>query len=138
MGVDISITYNGDLHCTALHEPSGSKFVTDAPVDNGGKGEFFSPTDLLGAALGGCVLTIMALVAKRQNIELAGTKVHVVKDMTKEPPRRIQSLKMTVTFPPGLAIGDADRTRLEQAAKKCPVKESLNPNIEIETQFIYS
>jgi len=138
MGVDISITYNGDLHCTALHEPSGSTLVTDAPVDNGGKGEHFSPTDLLGAALGGCVLTIMALVAKRQNIELAGTKVHVVKEMTKEPPRRIQSLKMTVTFPPGLAISDADRTRLEQAAKKCPVKESLNPNIEIETQFIYS
>ncbi|MGV8121920.1 MAG: OsmC family protein [Candidatus Xenobiia bacterium LiM19] len=138
MAVDISITYDGDLHCTALHEPSGSTFTTDAPVDNGGKGEYFSPTDLLGAALGGCVLTIMGLVAKRQNIDITGTKVHVIKEMTKEPPRRIESLKMTVTFPSALKINDADRTRLEQAARKCPVRESLNPEITVETRFIYS
>ncbi len=138
MAVDISISYDGDLHCTARHEPSGSTFITDAPVDNGGKGEYFSPTDLVGAALGSCILTIMALVAKRQNIELAGTRVHVVKEMTKELPRRIESLKMTVTFPAELKIDDADRIRLEQAARKCPVKESLHPEIALETHFIYS
>jgi len=138
MAVDISITYDGDLHCTSLHEPSGSKLTTDAPVDNGGKGEYFSPTDLLAAALGSCILTIMALVAGRQKIDITGTKVHVVKEMTIKPPRRIESLKVTVTFPSALKISDANITRLKQAAGKCPVLASLNPEIAVETQFVYS
>ena len=103
MAVDIDIVYTGDLHCEATHRPSGTKLVTDAPVDNGGKGEAFSPTDLCATSLGACLVTTMALVAQRHGIELAGTTVHVVKEMVADPRRRIGALRTTITFPAGLA-----------------------------------
>ena len=137
MSVEIDVSYQGSLHCEATHGPSGNNLTTDAPVDNGGKGEAFSPTDLVAAALGTCVITIMDLVARRQNLDLTGTRVHVVKEMAAAPLRRIARLAATITLPAGKAISENDRRRLEQAAGKCPVKESLHPDVKVEIKFVY-
>ncbi|MBK9088325.1 MAG: OsmC family protein [Holophagales bacterium] len=135
MAVDIDIVYTGDLHCEATHRPSGTKLVTDAPVDNGGKGEAFSPTDLCATSLGACLVTTMALVAQRHGIELAGTTVHVVKEMVADPRRRIGALRTTVTFPAGLSVSDGDRALLEASARACPVTQSLGPLVEVPMEF---
>jgi putative redox protein len=137
MSVAIDIVYKGDLLCEAVHGPSGNVVVTDAPVDNGGKGSAFSPTDLVGTALGSCIVTIMGLVAKRQGLDIDGTLVHVVKDMTATPVRRIGMLTVTITLPAGKAISADDRTRLENAAATCPVKQSLHPDTQVNLQFVY-
>lgn len=137
MAVDIDIVYTGSLHCEATHRPSGTKLVTDAPVDNGGKGEAFSPTDLCATSLGACLVTTMALVAQRHGIELAGTAVHVVKEMVADPRRRIGALKVTITFPAGLAVSAEDRTLLEATARACPVEKSLGPGVEVPMEFRY-
>ena len=89
MAVEIDVVYTGELHCEATHGPSGSKLTTDAPVDNGGKGAAFSPTDLVGVALGTCLVTIMGIIAKRHDWDLRGTRVHVVKEMAAKPARRV-------------------------------------------------
>ncbi len=136
MAVDIDIVYTGDLHCEATHLPSGTKIVTDAPVDNGGKGEAFSPTDLCATSLGACLVTTMALVAVRHGIELKGTTVHVVKEMVADPRRRIGRLRTTITFPAGLAtLPASDRARLEATARACPVEQSLGPGVEVPMEF---
>lgn len=137
MAVDIDIVYTGGLHCEATHRPSGSKLVTDAPLDNGGKGEAFSPTDLCATSLGSCVVTTMALVAVRHGIELSGTTVHVVKEMVADPQRRVGALRTTITFPKGLVLAPEDRVRLEAAAHACPVKRSLAPQVEVPMEFVY-
>ena len=134
--IDIDIVYTGGLHCEATHRPSGSKLVTDAPLDNGGKGEAFSPTDLCATSLGSCLVTTMALVATRHGIELAGTTVHVVKEMVADPRRRIASLPTTVTFPTSLATLPAEKKALlEATARARPVTQSLGPNVEVPMTF---
>ena len=135
MAVDIDIVYTGDLHCEATHRPSGTKLATDAPVDNGGKGEAFSPTDLSATSLGACLVTTMALVAQRHGIELAGTTVHVVKEMVADPRRRIGAFRTTITFPAGLSVSAGDRTLLEATARACPVTQSLGPLVEVPMTF---
>ncbi|MCX7803634.1 MAG: OsmC family protein [Planctomycetota bacterium] len=137
MSVEIRVEYRGDLRCEAKHVPSGQTITTDAPVDNGGRGEAFSPTDLLAAAYGTCIMTIMALVAKRSGVDIRGATVRVVKEMATAPSRRLGSLDVTVTLPPGLKLSDADRRKLEAAAKACPVHESLHPEAKINTKFVY-
>lgn len=137
MAVEIDVTYEGDLHCRAVHGPSGETVRTDAPVDNGGKGEAFSPTDLLATALGTCLVTIMGIVAARLGLDLAGTRTHVVKEMVADPVRRVGSLTVTITLPPGCEISPADRTRLEHAARSCPVKQSLHPDTVVSVRFEY-
>ena len=137
MGVEIDVTYEGDLHCTAAHGPSKQRLMTDAPVDNGGRGEAFSPTDLVATGLGTCAVTIMGLVAKRQGWNVVGARIHVVKEMTAAGTRRIASLKATVTLPPTARLSDDDRKRLEQAVKSCPVKQSLHPDVQVTMEFIY-
>lgn len=137
MSVQIDIIYEGDLHCSANHAPSGSILSTDAPVDNGGKGEAFSPTDLADTALGSCLVTIMGLVAKKEEIDIKGTHVQVFKDMVADPVRRIGSLKTTVTIPNANTLTERQKTMLENAAKTCPVKQSLHPDIKIEINFVY-
>lgn len=137
MSVEIDVTYNGNLHCTATHGPSNATLVTDAPTDNGGKGAAFSPTDLVATAFGTCILTIMGLFAKRSNLDLSGTKVHVTKEMATEPLRRIGKLTATVMFPKGLKVSDADRGKLEKSVNMCPVKQSLHPDIQVEAKFNY-
>jgi putative redox protein len=137
MAVNIDIGYGGGLHCTAIHGPSGQELATDAPVDNGGKGETFSPTDLVATGLATCVATILALAAQRVHVDLAGLRVHVIKEMVSAPVRRIGALRTTVTFPQGIQLTPDLRARLEQAAQTCPVKQSLHPDIQVAIDFIY-
>lgn len=136
MAVEIAIAYEGQLYCGAVHGPSGAQLRTTAPVDNGGTGDQFSPTDLVATALGTCMLTIMGIVARRTGLELTGTKVKVVKEMTAVPVRRIGRLAVTITVPPGLALSEKDRADLEKAANLCPVKQSLHPDVVVDTEFI--
>ena len=138
MAVEIDIVYEGQLHCAAKHGPSGVQLSTDAPVDNGGRGESFSPTDLVATALGTCIMTILGLMADRHQLDLRGTQVHVVKEMVQKPLRRIGALKTTVRFPAGLQISVEDRKRLEAAAHTCPVHQSIHPDIDAPIDFIYS
>lgn len=111
--------------------------MTDAPVDNGGKGEQFSATDLVATALGSCILTVMGLVAQRSGLDLTGTRVQVVKHMTAAPLRRIGALEVAVTFPPGRVPSMDDRRKLERTADTCPVKKSLHPDLQVSLVFTY-
>lgn len=135
MAVTIDIGYLGDLHCEAVHGPSGMRLVTDAPLDNGGKGEAFSPTDLTATALGTCLMTIMGLVARRHGWDLAGTRVRVIKEMTSVPLRRIGALHATISVPPGRVASPSDRAVLERAAETCPVRQSLHPDVAVTMAF---
>lgn len=137
MAVQIDITYEGGLNCAATHGPSKQTLTTDAPVDNGGKGAVFSPTDLVATALGTCMATIMGLVAKRNNLDIDGLKIQVVKEMTADPVRRIGSLTTRLVFPRGKALSAADRAKLEAGARACPVKQSLHPDVRTPMEFVY-
>lgn len=136
MSVEIQAIYRGQLHCDATHGPSGVTLSTDAPVDNGGKGESFSPTDLVATALGTCVMTILALVAERHGLDVTGTTVVVTKEMVATPVRRIGRLQTVVTYAAGLQLSESDRNRLESAARKCPVHQSLHPDIDAPIDFV--
>ncbi|PIS10531.1 MAG: osmotically inducible protein OsmC [Bdellovibrio sp. CG10_big_fil_rev_8_21_14_0_10_47_8] len=132
--VKSKILYQGQKHCELIHEPSQSKIETDAPKDNQGKGERFSPTDLMGAALGSCILTTMAIVGERDGIDLRGSQASVEKVMT-DAPRRIQSLRVDIVLPAHLSPDQ--RRKMEEVAKHCPVKRSLHPDVETPMTFIY-
>ena len=137
MAVEIDIIYQGGLHCTATHGPSQQTLITDAPVDNGGKGAAFSPTDLVATALGACMATIMGLVAQRNNLNIDGLKIQVAKEMVSDPVRRIGTLKTRLIFPVGATFSPADRAKLEASARACPVKQSLHPDIKLPIEFVY-
>lgn len=134
--VTITQIYTGDLHCEATHTPSGTTLATDAPVDNQGKGESFSPTDLVATALGTCMLTTMAIVANRLGVTMEGATATVTKEMAAKPPRRIARLAATITMPAGIA--PEHRAQLESAAHHCPVKQSLHPDTEVPVEIIWS
>src|SRR5271155_5599070 len=123
--VKVFIEYTGGLHCTARHGPSGASLETDAPVDNCGKGESFSPTDLVATALGTCMATTMGIYAQRNGIDLRGLRLEVAKEMTQSPPRRIARLSCEIWMPPALERNAA----LENAALTCPVFLSLHLDI---------
>jgi len=131
--VHIDITYTGGLRCEAAHAPSGRELTTDAPLDNHGRGETFSPTDLLATALGSCMATIMGLVAERHGWNIDGTKIGVDKEMTSEAPRRIARLSVTIDVPH--TFDERARKLLENAADTCPVKLSILPAIEVPVVF---
>jgi putative redox protein len=133
--VKISMVYEGQLRCALTHEPSGSIIRTDAPKDNMGRGEAFSPTDLVAAALGSCMLTVMGIAAARHNIDLKGTTVDVGKEMATSPVRRIDRITVTLRMAPG--IPQDKRAMLEAAAHSCPVHKSLHPDVQTPVQFIY-
>jgi putative redox protein len=133
--VNIQIEYQGDLHCKATHGPSGAELSTDAPKDNQGRGESFSPTDLVATALGTCMLTIMGIAARTLNIDIAGATAAVEKEMTSTPPRRIQRLAVRIHVPRSLSA--ADKEKLERAAHTCPVHKSLHPDVEISIEFTH-
>jgi putative redox protein len=137
MAVTIDIVYTGELHCRTTHGPSGRSFTTDAPTDNGGKGEDFSPTDLLATALGACLMTVMGIFARREGLDLEGTRVQVVKEMVSDPVRRIGALTATVRFPPGRQFSEHDRVCLERTAHTCPVRQSLHPDVKVAMTFEY-
>ena len=133
--VEISVKYEGDLHCFAIHEPSRAELFTDAPKDNLGKGEAFSPTDLAATSLGVCMLTTMAIVAAKQSLDLdlLGSRATVRKHMTATSPRRIQKLEVTMEIP--LPETLPSRATLEEAALNCPVALSLHTEIEKAVTF---
>lgn len=131
--VRLAITYTGELHCCAIHGPSGQQVQTDAPLDNQGKGECFSPTDLVASALGTCMATIMGIVAGRHGLDLKGMLVEVEKEMTRETPRRIGRLAVQIHVP--LPPTCPQREMLERAALTCPVHHSLHPDIEKPVRF---
>jgi len=131
--VQIEVRYEGGLRCHAVHAPSGRQLATDAPVDNQGRGESFSPTDLVATALGTCMATIMGIVADRNGWKIEGTKMTISKDMTTEGPRRIRRLGVTVEGPGGLG-SDAQRA-LENAAHTCPVRLSILEAIDVPVEF---
>jgi putative redox protein len=133
--VRIDLAYQGQLSCRAEHGPSGSVLDTDAPVDNQGKGETFSPTDLVATALGACVMTIMGIYAQREGISLEGMKGRVEKTMSGELPRRIARLEAVFSMPPGLS--PKARQCLERCAETCPVRLSLHPSCEVPVRFEY-
>lgn len=129
--VQIDIEYQGDLHCLAIHAPSGKQLETDAPVDNQGRGESFSPTDLLATSLGVCMMTIMGIAARGRNLNISGAKVKVVKHMIADPKRRVGTLTVNITLPAG-EYSESDIAVLEHAALTCPVKESLSSSVQID------
>lgn len=140
MSVEIDIVYEGQLRCRATHGPSKTQLTTDAPVDNHGRGESFSPTDLVATALGTCMTTLMGIVADRNKLDIAGTTVHVVKEMIQEPVRRIGMLRVTIRVPAekGKVLSSEDRKKLEAAAMHCPVHKSLHPDIQTPIEFSYA
>lgn len=130
MSVRVDVTYEGDLHCTAVHGPSGDRLPTDAPIDNRGRGEHFSPTDLVGTAMGTCMLTIMGIAAADRGIDIRGATASVVKEMGAVPRRHIARLAVRITLPAGLS--DKERTILERAARGCPVMASLGERTRVD------
>jgi len=131
--VKIHVEYQGGLRCESRHGPSSRTLVSDAPVDNCGKGESFSPTDLVATALGSCMLTIMGIVADKRGIALEGAVLDVTKSMVADPARRIGKLDVCVSVPGEL---DANaKQALEKAALSCPVFMSLSDKIEIPVAF---
>jgi uncharacterized OsmC-like protein len=132
--VQISIDYTGQLHCGAKHGPSGTILATDAPTDNQGKGESFSPTDLVATALGTCIATTMGIVAEKHGIDLRGMTVDVNKEMANDP-RRIGRLTTEVHIP--LPPDHPQRELLEQTGLGCPVHRSLPPEMERPTKFFW-
>ncbi len=133
--VNIKIEYQGELHCKATHGPSGVELATDAPKDNQGRGESFSPTDLVATALGSCMLTIMGIAARTQNIDISGATAAVEKEMTATLPRRIERLAVRIHVPHSLS--PADKEKLERAAHTCPVHRSLHPDVQIPIVFTW-
>lgn len=131
--VQIDLVYEGGLRCAATHGPSSTTLVTDAPVDNHGKGQSFSPTDLVATALGTCMVTLMGIAAEHRGWDLEGTRCAVTKHMVADPDRRIGRLEVRISVP-----GDFDedaRRVLERAAHGCPVKRSLRPEVDVPVRF---
>lgn len=134
MGVKMSGRYLGDKKMAVSHGESRTTITTAAPKDNGGDGSSFSPTDLVGAALGSCMVTIMGLMAERENISLIGAWFEVEKHMSQNP-RRIGQLPITIHLPRQLT--PEQRVKLERGAHTCPVHHSLHPDIKVEVAFLY-
>lgn len=128
------IIYEGNLRTVATHLQSGTVIETDAPTDNQGKGERFSPTDLVATALGNCMLTIIGIKARDFNVDLEGTKIDITKMMIANP-RRIGEIKVLINFPESVKVDEKQRTILERAAMTCPVFESLHPDMKKDVEF---
>ena len=130
------IIYKGDLRAMATHLRSGQVIFTDAPVDNNGKGEAFSPTDLTAASLGLCMVTIMGIAAQNHGIDINNTKIEITKHMVSDP-RRIGAIDVVFTMP-DIIYTEKEKKILEKAALTCPVAKSLHPDIHQNVAFIWS
>jgi len=130
--VRIDAAYDGNLRCTATHEPSGAKLITDAPVDNMGKGESFSPTDLLATSMLTCVMTIVAIRAGSREIDVSGMTGSVEKTMAANP-RRVAKLEVVVNLPSGISMDD--RAWLITEGCNCPVCVSVSESMEVDVTF---
>jgi len=129
-----TVIYEGELRTVAHHHNSGTRIETDAPIDNQGKGERFSPSDLVATALGTCMLTIMGQKARDLNLDLKGTRIDIEKKM-KPDPRRIAGISLTFHLPPGLHLSEKNRIILQRAADTCPVFYSIHPDIEVDVNY---
>ena len=129
-----SVIYEGGLRSTCTHLQSGSSIETDAPTDNQGKGERFSPTDMVGTSLASCMLTTMAIRAKEMESSLVNVRIDVEKIMASNP-RRISALNLTFHFPENFTANKQQQSMLEDIAMTCPVKQSIHPEIKLDVQF---
>jgi putative redox protein len=132
----IETIYTGDLRTLARHVRSGTEIITDAPVDNEGRGEAFSPTDLLAASLGSCMLTVMGIAARKNNFSIDGTRIEITKIMN-DKPRFVSAVSISFFMPP-LAYTDEQKTLLKQKAESCPVALSLHPQLKQIIEFRFS
>ena len=135
MGVTMQLEYAGELRCALVHGPSGTQLATDAPTDNMGRGEAFSPTDLVGAALLSCAITTMAIKGAQRGYPFTAAAGQVTKEMTQQGPRRIARLQLHITMPAKLS--PEQRAFFEETARTCPVALSLNADVAAEMQFVY-
>ena len=129
-----TVIYEGELRTVAQHTASGTRIETDAPVDNHGKGEKFSPSDLVATALGSCMLTMMGMKARDLNIDLKGTRIEIQKFMKAEP-RRISGISLTFHLPNNLHLSEKNKTILQRAADTCPVFYSIHPDIDVQVNY---
>lgn len=126
------VTYQGDLRAESLHVKSGNTFITDAPTDNNGKGEAFSPTDTVATGLASCMLTVMGIKARDMGVDMSGTTAEVTKTMASDP-RRISKIEVVINFP--IKADPKTKAILERTANTCPVHYSLHPDIEKDITF---
>jgi putative redox protein len=129
-----TVIYEGGLRTVALHNASGIRIETDPPVDNQGKGERFSPTDLVATALGSCMLTLMGMKARDLGLDLKGTRIEIQKFM-KADPRRISGISLTFHLPDALVLTEKNKTILQRAAETCPVYYSIHPDIDVQINY---
>ncbi len=134
MGQISSVEYLGDLRTEAVHLESGERIHTDAPKDNEGKGEAFSPTDLVATSLASCMITVMGIKARQHDIDMDGTKAEIVKEMGANP-RRISAIRIHIHFPKNYT--EKEKSLLERTAHTCPVGKSLSDELEEDVKFIY-
>lgn len=132
--VSITMEYQGDLHCRAVHGPSGTTLLTDAPADNQGNAESFSPTDLVATALGTCILTVMGMKAQAMGIDISGATATVEKAMLSGP-RRIGRLATRISIPH--VLSEHQKDLLERSALTCPVHKSMSAEIEMPIDFAW-
>jgi uncharacterized OsmC-like protein len=131
----IRTVYIGELRTEATHVKSGVKIISDAPTDNHGKGESFSPTDLLAASLGSCMATIMGIASRTHNINIDGTKIRITKVMANNP-RKVSEVHVEFDMPEN-TYSEKEKEILDRAARTCPVALSLHPEIKQEVRFNY-
>ncbi len=131
------IVYTGELRTNATHLKSNIQIITDAPTDNQGKGEAFSPSDLVATALGSCMMTIMGIYAQRENIDLKNTKINITKIMTTKLPRKIAEIVVEIHFPKDLTLSEKHQISLKNAAHTCPVALSLSADIKQTVSFLF-
>jgi putative redox protein len=127
--------YLGNLRCEMAHEPSGTVIQTDAPKDNQGEGSRFSPTDLVGAALASCIMTTIAIVAKRDGVSIEGGEYEVTKEMASQPTRRIGTLTVKLRLPK--SVPESYRDKILHVANACPVHKSLHPEVQMPIEITY-
>jgi putative redox protein len=133
--VTITGEYQGDLHCSAVHGPSGTALATDAPKDNQGRGESFSPTDLVATAFATCIATTMAIAGRRHGVDIGRVRYEVTKEMSTDGPRRISRVKARLWMPKEARA--VPQGELEKAAHGCPVHHSLAPNVEKVIELVW-
>lgn len=133
--ITVKSTYTGGLRTKAVHVKSGNEFVTDAPVDNNGKGEAFSPTDTVAAALGSCMMTVMAIAGEKKGIDMSGMHLEVTKIMAANP-RRISELKVDFYWD-NCTASERDREWLKEIGRNCPVAQSLSEGLVQNITFYF-
>jgi uncharacterized OsmC-like protein len=133
-----TILYEGNLRCKAQHLQSGTSIETDAPTDNKGKGERFSPTDLVCTALATCIITTMAIKTDTMGIELKGTSINVKKHMVTDPIRMIGAIDVEINFPKSLILEEKDQVILKRVGDNCPVTKSLHPDVKLNIVYNYN